>query len=153
MKKTTLLAAFGLIVLSLLALGAFAYGQRLGTGIGAEGASGTRGVRGAYHEQMEQIMESGTFADLVALRTETGRQLMPFVTDETTFAAQQERHEQMVEQYGEGPRAGGCPMQQGVGGRAGNGMGKGTGRGTGGGAGLGGCAHVGSTCPFAEVAE
>lgn len=76
--------------------------------IGGAYAAGQWGAqdRGAFHEQMEEIMETGTYDDLVALREETGRPLKRWVTDAETFAQAQERHAQMEAQYGEGPHHG-----------------------------------------------
>ena len=63
----------------------------------------TGGQRGTYHEQMEQVLEEGTYDDLVALRLETGGRMMPWVQDAESFAQMQERHKTMEAQYGEGP--------------------------------------------------
>ena len=62
---------------------------------------------GSMHEQMEPIMEEGTYADLVKFREEVGFTMMPWVQDEETFRQAQERHEQMerwheVNGYGHG---------------------------------------------------
>lgn len=48
-----------------------------------------------YHEQMERIMEEGTYDDLIALREKTGFNMMPFVDNEESFKQMQEKHEQM----------------------------------------------------------
>jgi len=50
-----------------------------------------------HHEEMEQVMEKGSFQDLVALREKIGFNIMPWVNDETQFKEMQERHEQMEE--------------------------------------------------------
>ncbi|RJQ15678.1 hypothetical protein C4573_05975 [Candidatus Woesearchaeota archaeon] len=64
---------------------------------------------GEYRDQMEQILEEGTYADLEAFREEIGFSVMPRVTDEETFALMKERHaqqEQFREENGPAYRAG-----------------------------------------------
>jgi hypothetical protein len=117
MRKGFIVAALGLVVLAVLAIGAFAYGRQ-GTQQGAQTP-----VQGAYHEEMQGILENGTYAGLVALREETGRPMMPWVTDEASFVVLQEHHRQMVALSGDKQRfgmrgavgngrggRGGCPM-------------------------------------------
>jgi len=64
-----------------------------------------------HHEKMEEILEEGTYQDLVEYRNEIGMPVMPWVTDEESFLKAKERHEVMEEfhetyGYGTGPRNG-----------------------------------------------
>ncbi|MFH1649739.1 MAG: hypothetical protein ABIA93_04275 [Candidatus Woesearchaeota archaeon] len=54
----------------------------------------------AHHDTMEQIMEEGSYADLVSKRDADGVNYMPMVDREEQFIAMQERHAEM-EQYRE----------------------------------------------------
>jgi hypothetical protein len=78
--------------------------------------------RGQFHEQMEEILEQGTYDDLVAFREEVGFDVMRKVQSVEDFEAQKARHE-LRESQGLEPgykRAGGhgskhrgfgnCPM-------------------------------------------
>ncbi len=134
MKKGLLITGAALALLIVAAVGAFAYGGR---GMMAGDVSPAGVERGAYHDQMEEILESGSYADLEALRAETGMPMMPWVTDDATFQQAQERHEEMETAYGEGPHMGAYGPRDGTGfqrGRSGM-MGGGQGRGSG----FGGC--------------
>ena len=107
---------FGIVGLLLIG-SAFAY---MGYGGMARGMMGNR--IGVNHEQMEEVMEEGTFNDFQKLRQETGFNMMPWVNDEATFKQMQEMHEKM-EKYMEssnwksgmgmmasGRANGNCPM-------------------------------------------
>jgi hypothetical protein len=125
MNKTLIAGIAGIFVLAALMVGVYAYGpgaqqgQMLGavSGVGAANTAvaGKTAAGGcAYHDQMEAVLETGTYADLVALRAETGRQMMPWAQDDETFAQAQQRHTEMEVLYGEGPH-GQCGTQQGAG--------------------------------------
>ena len=73
------------------------------TGQGNSNALGTNVERGTFHEQMSEVMESGSFEDFQALRTELGVDMMPWVVDEASFEEAQAHHQEMIAQYGEGP--------------------------------------------------
>ena len=107
---------FGIVGLLLIG-SAFAY---MGYGGMGRGMMGNR--MGVNHEQMEEVMEQGTFSDLQRLRQETGFNIMPWVNDEATFKQMQDMHEKM-EKYMEssnwksgmgmmasGRANGNCPM-------------------------------------------
>jgi len=67
--------------------------------IGIVAASGFRGQSSnAPNKDMENIMETGTYTDLVNYRTTSGYNVMPWVQDEESFKAMQEQHNAM-EQY------------------------------------------------------
>jgi len=48
-----------------------------------------------YHNQMESIVEKGTYQDLVKLRSSTGVDFANFVKNENDFNDLKQRHEQM----------------------------------------------------------
>src|SRR3989338_319993 len=48
-----------------------------------------------HHEEMESLMEQGTYSDLEALREKYGSNIMPFVRNEQGFKEMQEHHESM----------------------------------------------------------
>ncbi|MCF7871666.1 hypothetical protein K9L97_01405 [Candidatus Woesearchaeota archaeon] len=125
---------FGIALIALLTVGlASAYG-----GLGP--------MNGEHHEDVESILETGTYADLEAYRNEVGYPVMHRVQSREDFELMQERHQWMEENgyepgefrgTGEGPWAG-----QGKGQGLGNGQGRGmhSGQGfKGQGAGFGGC--------------
>ena len=64
-----------------------------------------------HHEEMEKVMEEGTYADLVKLREENSFNIMPWVENEEDFQLAKKMHEKM-EKYREdkGLGAGHCPM-------------------------------------------
>ncbi len=77
----------------------------------------------SYHEDIENIIENGTYKDLENYRNQLNRNIIPWVTDEETFQQLKERHEQMEEYREEGRGIGlgfgrrhgrngfrGCPM-------------------------------------------
>lgn len=51
-----------------------------------------------HNTGMEQILETGTYQDLMNARLQDGVNYMPFITSESQFVQMQEQHEQM-EQY------------------------------------------------------
>lgn len=51
----------------------------------------------SHHNEMEDIMEEGTYSDLVELREDYGVNMMPWVNNEETFEEAQERHVTMEE--------------------------------------------------------
>ncbi len=55
----------------------------------------------AYHEEMEGIMEEGSYDALVSLRDELGVDVMPWINTQEEFEEMQERHEEM-ERFHEG---------------------------------------------------
>jgi len=120
MNKSIILGVFA--ILGLIAVVGF---------VDAHGGYGNlyRGVQSTeefneHHERMEEILEEGTYQDLVDYREETGMPIMPWVTNEETFQEAKERHEAMEEiheKYGYGMNrrgfgqrgygfGAGCPM-------------------------------------------
>ena len=89
MKKAILFGILGLLLIGSV----FAY-----MGSGNRNNMGMMGSKNfnmqQHHEQMEELMEEGSFEDLQKLRQE-GFNMMPWVNDEETFKQAQERHEQM----------------------------------------------------------
>jgi hypothetical protein len=86
----------------LVASGVYAYGKNAnGQGFNRQQGQGRAnmgtGMRGncPNHEAMETIMETGTYQDLVALRTQTGKNLKPWVQNEEDFQRAKEMHETM----------------------------------------------------------
>jgi len=73
---------------------------------------------GPWHEDMESVMEDGSYQDLVDYRESTGYNVMPWVDSQDDFESMQEMHEQMEEFHEQGYgmrgyggyRSGGCPM-------------------------------------------
>ena len=68
-----------------------------------------------HHEDMEKVMEEGTYSDLVKLREELGFNMMPWVENEEDFELAQKIHEKMGkshEENGMGMMVKGhkCPM-------------------------------------------
>lgn len=89
MKLNKKLIGVGAAIISLLLVAALAIAHGPAYNQDSQVAPGT------FHEQMEEVMENGNYEDLEALRAETGMSMMPFVTDQETFAQMQERHEEM----------------------------------------------------------
>ncbi len=99
--------------------------------VSAYGGSGQDGLLGRgdaigggcpmmeYHEEVEELLEEGSFADLEALREELGVRIAPWVVDEESFLEWREHHARMEEMMGgvmsgRGPRglidySGGAP--------------------------------------------
>jgi len=121
--------------------------------------NGVNGTLYAQHNAVaEQILETGTYQDLVSARTQDGINYMPFVTSESQFVQMQEQHAQM-EQYREenGIESGGLGLMQRRGAQAGghgqnqetgNGMMRGYARGYGNGQDLGNSEAGGYGCPM-----
>ena len=74
------------------------------------------------HEKMMDIMEDGSYSDLVELRDELGINIKPFIKSEDDFKKMQEMHNKMHESYGQMDHEGmhermhsgksGCQMMQ-----------------------------------------
>jgi hypothetical protein len=127
MNKPLITGLVGIVLVAALLAGVHAYGQQFQQGSNSGNGAGQRGMQKGtceYHDKMQTIMSTGTYADLVALREETGRPMMPFITDETSFAVMQEQHKEMIAQYGDDVQNGGCPMHQNGGAMRGSGAGK-----------------------------
>lgn len=119
MNKPLILGLVGIVLVAALLVGVHAYGQQIsqyqninGRMFGAQGAQ--KGTC-EFHEDMETILESGTYADLVALREESGKPMMPFVKDEVSFAAMQEQHKEMIANGNDFQAGTGCGMNAGKG--------------------------------------
>ncbi len=54
--------------------------------------------RGTFHEDVESVLENGTYEDLVTLRDELGFDVMRRVQSQEDFNEMQEMHELMEEQ-------------------------------------------------------
>ena len=59
-----------------------------------------------HHEQMDELFEAGTYADLVKLREEQDFSIMPWVENEEDFQLAKKMHEKME-------KSGGCQMMNG----------------------------------------
>ncbi len=117
MNKPLIAGLVGIVLVATLLLGVHAYGQQFQQNqnsltIGTREMHRSQQGTCEFHDQMQDIMVTGTYADLVALREESGKPMMPQVTDETSFAAMQEQHKQMV---ADGTAGSGCPMRKGQG--------------------------------------
>jgi len=121
MSKTGLMVAVSLAVLVLIGTSAMAWSGFGRGNAGAVDAGATAYEKGQYHEQMEQIVETGSYADLEALREETGRPMAPWVQSQEDFDVWKARHEQMEAEYGEGPHMGAYGPRDGTGFRRGRG--------------------------------
>ncbi len=95
MKKRKLgFVAIALAGLLLLAGVVLAHGRDQGFKMGS-----------SHHNDMEDMMEEGTYNDLVELRENYGADVMPRIYNEETFEEAQERHVAMEEfhiEYGSG---------------------------------------------------
>lgn len=70
----------------------------LATGLVTAGvvfASGAEKTNNDHHEQMEKIIEEGTYQDLVDYRDDTDYRMAPWVDSKEDFETLNERHEQM----------------------------------------------------------
>lgn len=54
--------------------------------------------RGTFHEQVEEVIEEGTYEDLIVLREELGFDVMRRVQSQEDFDEMKERHEYMQSQ-------------------------------------------------------
>jgi len=77
MKKTYIAATVMLLLL-------------IGTGVAAAHSFSRQNA--GQNTQVEQMLESGTYQDLVAYRAKTGFNVMPMVQDEEGFKLMQELH-------------------------------------------------------------
>ncbi len=87
------LGIFAIVLVSLIAIGGL---------VSAYGPGFDNPYRGTYREQMEEILETGTYEDLVSFREEIGHNVAPWVIDEDSFQQLKERHEYMEENGLEG---------------------------------------------------
>ena len=106
-KKTIAFALIAFAALAIYAVGASAYTTPQATG--------------TYHEEMETIIETGTYDDLVNLRETYDRPFMRWVDSPEDFEFAKEHHEEMEEsgfehmgKRGSGMTGEGCPMMSGV---------------------------------------
>ncbi len=127
MKKELVLLGLPLVVLISLAGLALAHGSaqvtsqsmaagiqgmggvqsRMGMHKGMMGSDAGMGMMGANHQYMEEIIEEGTYDDLVKLREEKGLNIMPMIDSPEEFTHIQEMHEEMESMREEM----GCPMR------------------------------------------
>ncbi len=122
MNKPLIVGLVGIVLVATLLLGVHAYGQQIQQN---QNSNSIEQGTCEYHDQMQTIMTTGTYADLVKLREESGKPMMPFVTDETSFKTIQEHHKQMIAQYGDDFQQGmGCGAKTGAGMHQGQGLGK-----------------------------
>ncbi|MBR9677335.1 hypothetical protein GOV04_04290 [Candidatus Woesearchaeota archaeon] len=115
-KKTITL--FAMLTIGLLALSGFAI---------AHGSFEQRAIlnndKQDFHEQMELIIEDGTYEDFDNFREESGFNMMAWVVDGESFEVMQEHHElmeeyheqnsegsSMMQGFGRNRGFGGCPM-------------------------------------------
>lgn len=109
MKKVTTILLALLVIGIVSASIAFAYGGRFG----ASKENGTK----THYQDMQKIIENGTYTDLVEYRQTTGFNVMPCVQNEDDFTQAKQRHLKMG-QYGQNNgqcgqgfgKRGGCPM-------------------------------------------
>ncbi len=108
MKKITM------VLLAVLVLGIVGAGAAYAYMGGFE-----RQGKGAGNTDVQSIMSTGTYQDLVAYRASTGFNVMPWVQDEADFALAQQMHTRMLQWRednnqtfgrGSGQRHFGCPM-------------------------------------------
>jgi len=81
----------------------------VGTVFAHQSGFNLREKMGSFHEQMESIMEKGSYEDLQALREEKGFNMMPFISNEDSFQEMKEHHEEMEAFHEKGE---GCPMME-----------------------------------------
>gem|GEM_PF-2904071 len=122
MNRPLIVGIVGIVIVAALLIGVTAYGQRgqFLSGVAEGTETGARGTGTCvYHDDMQVVMESGTYADLVALREESGKPMMPWVQDDASFAQAQTLYEQNGG-TGFGSRGAGCGMHAGAAGAQGN---------------------------------
>jgi hypothetical protein len=127
MKRTIWIVALAAFIIIGIGVASAAMWNNAGQAQKGFGVQPNQNVqKGTYHDQMEKILEEGSFADLVALRAETGMPLNPRIQSEEDFKLWQDRHEAM-EQYWEenGIEPGNRGMHNGQGMGQGKGLGKG----------------------------
>lgn len=118
MNKIHKTAIIGLLTLLVMAAAVVAYPAFRGQGMKGQGSQ-----MGAMHE----IMEEGTYQDLIDLRESTGAQIAPWIESEDDFAQMKQMHVKMQAYRdnaqinpqagfrrgnGEGRSFAGCPMLQ-----------------------------------------
>lgn len=119
MKRTTVFILAALLVVASIGTAA---AQGWGQGLQAKNPDIEPGQ---FHEQMEEILEEGTYEDLEDFREATGMPVMFRIQSQEQFELMQEHHAQMEAFWEEqgtepGPRGmgfsgrghGGCPMMQ-----------------------------------------
>ena len=86
--------------------------------VSAHMGGGLRSGHMGHHEEMEKIMEQGTYKDLVAHREEIGWNVKPWVTSEEDFELAKGMHERMEKRhegntgfYGMNGMGNGCHMR------------------------------------------
>jgi hypothetical protein len=81
-------------------------------GVLAAGFALAQGFRGWNSTDMQEIIQSGTYEDLVQYREESGFNMMPWVDDAEDFALAKQMHQRMYAWREANPDAayGGCPM-------------------------------------------
>jgi hypothetical protein len=87
----------GMVLIVGLVGAAFAFN---GLGRGQTNGTVDQETRQAHQETMEQIMEEGSYADLLAQREADGIDYMPMVDSEEDFEAMQAHHK-LMEEYRE----------------------------------------------------
>ncbi len=50
------------------------------------------GRMGMYNQDMQKVLEEGSYQDLVELRQTSGMPMMPWVTDQASFETMQQHH-------------------------------------------------------------
>ncbi|MBI2546049.1 hypothetical protein HYV81_02610 [Candidatus Woesearchaeota archaeon] len=111
--KTVSVLALSLVLLVGIVAAHGMYGRSPGFGIGS-GMDGMGMGMGYFHEEVEEVLEEGSYQDLVALRQELGANIMPWVDTEEEFKAMQERHKAMEAWYEKNNQTPGygCPMMR-----------------------------------------
>jgi len=127
-KLIAILAILGILTVGLVAAHGFGNGMATqGTNRAMARTSMAEEYEpGFFHEQMEEVMEQGTFNDLQELRQEAGFNIMPWVDSEDDFELAKQMHERM-EQWREENGYEDMPMK----GMMGRGFGRGNARGFG----------------------
>jgi len=83
----------GVVALIAIVAGVFAHQGNYGNSI-----DGSNHQRGMYHEDLSEVLESGTFEDLEAYREEIGFDVMRKVQSQEDFDEMKQRHQEMQEQ-------------------------------------------------------
>ncbi|MCA9496462.1 MAG: hypothetical protein KC589_05955 [Nanoarchaeota archaeon] len=90
--KKTLIAIISLVIVTLGATLVFAHGGGFENNLRFQNQQNKTGI---YHEQVEELIETGTYQDLENLREEVGFPIARWVNSEEDFAEFKERHEEM----------------------------------------------------------
>lgn len=105
------IAIVSLLVIAGIALAQMGWGNRRAENEDGAWQRGMMNGMMAYHDDMEELMEEGEYADLIALREKLGFNIMPSIDNEQEFKEMQELHERMEKlNEGNGPGMKGCPM-------------------------------------------